>query len=213
MPNVYKPGLLQLRPQYTRDPDSGDTPENVLWFLSGTPTTPTIAQLQAIQAIFDNEFGNLALNFLATAIDYVGSIITDWSSASGLESSSVGSFTPKVGTKGTPAPPQVAILQSYQINLRWRGGHFRTYYPYIGTNCLTGTFTDQVNVATTGGISTSYTTMVSAMQGSGVLGGQTMVLYKNKTDPATAATYPVASFTVSGTVATQRRRVRHVGRR
>lgn len=213
MPNVYKPGLLQIRPQYLKDPDSGDTPENVLWFLSGSTTTPTIANLQAIQTTFDGSWGAYAALWLATGLSYDGSVITDWSSATGLQSSSVGALTPVVGTHGAPTPPQVAILQSYQVTLRWRGGHFRSYYPYVGSSVITGTFNDTVAAATLASMAIGYDNMVSAMKTTGVLGGQTQMMYKNKNDVATATLYPIATFDISNIVATQRRRVRHVGRR
>jgi len=213
MPNVYKPGLLQIRPQYTTDPDSGDTPENVLWFQSATTTTPTLANLTAIQTQFDTLWSECWKGIGTSSADYTGSIVTDWSSASGLQVSSVGSFTPVPGTEGTAAPPQVAILISYQIQLRWRGGHFRTYLPWVGMSSLTGTYNDKMDPTVQAALVASVQSMITDMKTTGVLGGQTLVMYKDKTNPATAQTYDVATFTVSNLVATQRRRVRHVGRR
>lgn len=213
MPNVYKPGLLQIRPQYTKDPDSGDTPENVTWWLSGATTTPSLADLTAIAGVFDPAWANIFVPYGATAQHYTGSIITDWSSASGLEQSTVGVFTPVAGTGGNNAPPQVAILQSFQINLRWRGGHFRTYYPYVGVGVLGGFANDTVAGSTVIAMESAYTTLVTDMAASGTLGGQSPRAYKNKTNAATAALYPMVSQHINPIVATQRRRVRHVGRK
>lgn len=213
MPNVYKPGLLQIRPQYTRDPDSGDTPENVTWWLSATTTTPTLADLTSIAGVFDPAWGALYASYGTSQADYTGSIITDWSSAAGLEQSTVGFFTPVPGTKSSATPPQVAILQSFQIQLRWRGGHFRTYYPYVGISSITGTLADKIDPAVITAMEAAYTTVVTDMEGSGILGGQSPRLYKDKNTLATATLYPPTSQTIQSIVATQRRRARHVGRR
>lgn len=213
MGNVYKPGLLQIRPQYTKDPDSGDQPENVTWWLSNTTTTPTLADLTAIAGIFDPLWAAIWSAYGATGLDYIGSNITDWSSATGLEQTTVGVFTPVGGSSGSAAPPQVAILQSYAIQLRWRGGHFRTYYPYVGSGVLGGFAMDTVAGSTVTAMEAAFVSLTAGMGSSGTLGGQELRMYKNKTDAATAALYPVASTLIQPKVATQRRRVRHVGRK
>jgi hypothetical protein len=213
VPNVYKPGLLQIRPQYTPDPDSGDTPENVTWWLSATTTTPSLGDLTAIAGVFDTHWGAIFAAYGAAAQNYTGSKVTDWSSATGLEQSTVGVFTPVAGTGGTGAPPQVAILQSFQINLRWRGGHFRTYYPYVGAANLGGFGNDTVAGGTVTAMETAYTNLVVAMAASGTLGGQVPRAYKDKNNATTATLYPIVSQLINPKVATQRRRVRHVGRK
>ena len=213
MPNVYKPGLLQIRPQYTRDPDSGDTPENVTWWLSGVTSTPSLADLNAILGVFDPLWGAIFSAYGAASLDYTGAIITDWSSATGLEQTSVGVFTPVGGSSGAAAPPNVAILQSYVIQLRWRGGHFRTYYPYVGTGVLGGYSNDTVAPSTVTAMEAAYTACVAGMASSGTLGGQTPRAYKNKNNVATATLYPITAEFINPLVATQRRRLRHVGRR
>lgn len=213
MPNQYKPGLLQIRPQYTKDPDSGDTPENVTWWLSATTTTPTLGDLNAILGVFDPAWGAIFAAYGATGLDYTGAVITDWSSATGLQQTSVGVFTPVGGSSGSAAPPQVAILQSYQINLRWRGGHFRTYYPYVGSGVLGGFSMDTVAGSTVTAMEAAYTTLVTDMLASGTLGGQAARAYKNKNTAGSATLYPIVSERIQPIVATQRRRVRHVGRK
>lgn len=213
MPNVYKPGLLQIRPQYTRDPDSGDTPENITWWQSGSAGTPTLSDLQTIQGQFDGPWGDIWKQCGSDSMEYLGSIITDWSSATGLQNDSVGHFSPIAGTAGDPTPPQVAVLQSYVIQLRWRGGHFRTYYPYIGVGALTGTFLDQVTTACQSAMLAAYNTLGDTMAASGIQGGQNQRVYKDKSNATLATLYTIQESSISGTVATQRRRVRHVGRR
>jgi len=213
MPNVYKPGLVQIRPQYTRDPDSGDTPENITWWQSGTTSTPTLPDLTTMQAQFDGAWGAMWRECGTNAAEYTGSIITDWSAATGLQQSTVGVFPGTVGTAGTALPPQVSVLQSFQIQLRWRGGHFRRYFPYIGANAVSGTFMDTVVSTVISAMEAAYTVLVGQMQSSGVLGGQSPRCYKDKDNPTTATLYTPVSQMISPTIATQRRRVRHVGRK
>lgn len=213
MPNVYKPGLVNIRAQYTRDPDSGDTPENVFWFENGTTTTPTLTQLQAIQAAFDENWSAVWARCGATDANMTGSIITDWSSSSGLESSSVGSFSPVAGDSGTGVPPNVAALISYEIQLRWKGGHFRTYLPYIGNSSVISGTHDQLSASVIANLQTQFNDFLNAMLASGTLGGQAFRCYKNKTNATTAALYPIAGFTINAMLASQRRRLRRVGRK
>lgn len=212
MPNQYKPGLLQCRPQYTSDPDSGDTPENVLWFLSSSLTTPTPGNLTSIAAVFDPAWGNMWAEVGCTTTHYNGSVWTDWSSSSGYQYTSVGTFTPKAGSATGLVPPQVACLISYPIQLRWRGGHFRTYLPYLGNSILTGFSNDTIESTQVTAVESAFSTMIGDMAGSGILGGQGFRVYKDK-NAVGATLYPIITQTCNPIVATQRRRVRHVGRR
>lgn len=214
MPNVYQPGLVQLRAQYSQDPDADNTPENVLWFQSGTHTTPTVANLEAMQAIFDTELPNVWKLGAGADSSYMGSVITDWSSSSGVSIDSVGALTPVPGTGGAASTaPQVAILTSWKIALRWRGGHFRTYFPHIASGVITGTYKDSIATALVNNMNTAWSVLISGMQSSGILGGQTFVLYKNKDDATTAALYQTTNYGVQSLLATQRRRIRHVSRK
>lgn len=209
MANVYKPGLLQIRPQYSHNPDAPDTPENILWFQSGSTTTPDLAQLISIQTAFDNNWSAAWINWGAETAEYYGSIITDWSSNTGLSNNSVGTFTPQEGVAGTTVcPPQVALLVSWHVPIRYRGGHPRTYLPYLASNCLTGATQDQVKSAVTESVVGGINDMITAMKATGILGGQTQSVYLHKNNEALATVMPFSSFTVQGTVATQRRRVR-----
>jgi hypothetical protein len=73
---------------------------------------------------------------------------------------------------------------------------------------ITGAFQDEVAVATQTTMVTRINSWITGMSASGVLGGQLLVMYKNRSNPATAQLYPVASFTVQQVLATQRRRIR-----
>ena len=214
MPNVYQPGLLQIRAMYSMDPNAANTPENITWWQSGSNTSPSVANLQAIQAIFNTNWANMWKPVGGADSLYVGSVITDWSSAVGVSIDSRGTFTAVSGSGGAlSAPPQVAILISWKIALRWRGGHFRTYLPHIADGVVTGTYRDQIGASTATNLNTSFTALNNAMQTSGILGGQSFRLYKDKDKPGSAALFPVTNFGAQTQLATQRRRIRHVARR
>lgn len=214
MPNVYKPGLIQLRPQYTTDPDAANTPENVTWWQSAVTTTPTVANLEAVQAIFDDYWPNMWKPLGGANAAYTGSVITDWSSSSGVALDSVGALSPIPGTGSAESlPPQVAVLVSWEIPLRWRGGHFRTYFPWIASGIVTGTYRDQIPTSTATAVDTAFNLLNTQMEGSGVLGGQSFRVYKDKNTTALATLYAVSNFGCQTQLATQRRRIRHVGRK
>lgn len=211
MPNVYKPGLLQIKPQYDENIDSGDHPENVLWYLSSSLTTPTVGDLAAISAPFDLYFGNLWAAVGASTLHYTGSIITDWSSNTGAQYDSVGIWTPTPGEHTAQVcPPQCAVLLSYRTTERFRGGHFRTYFPYVATNILTGTAGDKITSGVISTLGSRYATLETGMEGSGVLGGQHQVLYRNRNSTVDARLYPVSAYGFQTVLATQRRRIRKV---
>lgn len=213
MPNVYQPGLLQIRPQYDTEIESGDTPENVVWFLSNTHTTPSQADLTEIQATFDTFWAAAWAEVGSSSAHYTGSVMIDWSSATGLESISVGSFAPIAGATVGLCPPQVAALVSYLIPLRWRGGHFRTYLPYVSSGVLAAGLSDTIRASSIDSFNTAFNALITNMSANGVLGGQIMVVYKNKTNPATAETFRFFAFILQPLLATQRRRIRRVSRR
>jgi hypothetical protein len=209
--NVYKPGLIQIRPRYSVSDVSAHIPENVLWFTAGSQTTPTIANLQAICNAFDPLWGAVWSVQGSSNNHYTGSVATDWSSNTGLQYNSVGVFTPVAGANGAACQSaQVAILISYQIGVRYKGGHPRTYLPYVATASTTGSSGDEVTGPTQTGIVTAMNAMISGMKGIATLNGLTQVIYKHRTTPATATTYQFATFTVNNQTATQRRRLRHV---
>lgn len=211
MANVYKPGLVQIRPRYTQSDVTGHIPENVLWFQSGTTTTPTVGNLQSMVNLFDAQWGNVWAAYAPSVNHYTGSIATDWSSNAGLQYSSVGVLTPIAGGQAAGCQSaQVCILISYQIGVRYKGGHPRTYLPYVSEGVTQGSSGDQVTTTCQTAIVTALNGVINTMKGSGILGGQTMVIYRHRTNATLAQTYPFATFTVQSQTATQRRRLRHV---
>lgn len=209
--NVYKPGLVQVRPIYTASDVSGHTPQNILWFQSATATTPTIANLQSMANTFDPLWGNVFVAYAAQNNSYRGSIVTDWSSNAGLQYSSVGVYAGKPGTLSTTAQSaQVAILISYQIGVRYKGGHPRTYLPCVSVSATQGSSGDEVTTSVQTNLVTAMNAMISGMKGNATLGGQTQMIYRHRNNAALATLYQFATFSVSAQTATQRRRVRRV---
>lgn len=214
MANQYLPGLLQVRPQYTANPDAPDQTENVLWFQSNTHTTPTATNLLDIQSAFDNNWSAIFNRYGAASTYYLGSLVTDWSSNTGLEVNSVGTWTPTAGGGATVATaPQVSILISLHIPIRYRGGHGRIYLPHVASGELQAPNYDTIASSLTTSLVTYFNDMVSGMQSSGVLGGQVMGVYRYRNTPGRNAFYQFPTFTVQSHIATQRRRNRKAAHR
>jgi hypothetical protein len=208
LPIINQPRLLLVRPQYTPDPDTGNHPQNILWFQSTTAGTPTLANLTAMAAAFDPAWYLVWSDVGAQGTYYLGSIWTDFSSAFGLTYSSVGTYSPHVGSVTGRLPPNSACLISLKSGERFRGGHFRIYLPWIGQAALSATDSSMLLAANTNVVTTNFSNLDVATSGSGVLGGQLQVLYRHRTDPVKARLDPIVSFTVQQLLATQRRRLR-----
>ena len=210
-PNVYRPGLVHCRPRYSIFDVSAHTPENVLWFQSGSTTTPTLANLQGMANAFDPLRGAVFAAYASPQNSYTGSVFTDWSSNTGLAYNSVGVYAGHAGSQGTTTQSaQVAILVSYQIGVRYKGGHPRTYLPYVSGVAATGTSGDEIPTAIQNNVLTNLNAMIAGMKNTGILGGQTQVIYRHRNNATLAQTYQFATLTVNSQTATQRRRVRRV---
>lgn len=213
-PNVYTPGLIQIRARYTNEID-GDHTENVMWLFGSVTTGYSLAQLQAIQSVFDTQWGNLWKNNVGTSTaSYIGSVITDWSSATGLSNDSTLTFTPVAGAfTGGQLPPQVSGLLSLKIAVRYRGGHGRVYLPYIDRSALTGV--NQLSTTVLTGLNTSWPTYTAALNAiSSANGGPLVpVIYKFRNDVTRAHVWIVTAMVPNALIATQRRRVRKVAHR
>lgn len=213
MPNNYLPQLIQIRPQYTPNQTTATTPQNVLWFRSNAPGTPSLANLQTIGTDFDTAWKAVFLAYAGQDASYLGSVVTDWSSNTGLVSSSVGSFVATPGTHGESMAGSVAALVSYKVPMRWRGGHFRTYLPYVGLATQDSGDPNKITATFAAAIVTAINNTVSAMQSTSVLGGQTMMMYKQKQKSVTPELLPISTFGVGLLLASQRRRLRKVTRK
>lgn len=209
MPNVYQPRLIQIRAAYDTNVDSGDHPENIFWFQSATGSAPTVSQLHAICNVFDAGWYPVWAKVGTSNRHYIGSTATDWSSDLGLQATSVGTYTPEPGAAGaTGMPAQVAALISWSNGQRFKGGHFRTYLPWLGAGALLASDHNQLDPTVQGNVGTAIDTWLSEMLSSGQLGGQTQKLYRHRNNVATAALYSVSEYSVQLGLATQRRRLR-----
>jgi hypothetical protein len=206
--NVYQPRLLQIRPQYQPDPDSFRVPENVLWFQSVTAGTPTIPNLESIATAFDNAWDNIWLGWGASDRTYTGCIVTDWSSNTGLEWDNRPTRTPLAGSNGFSLPYNVAALTSIHIAERFKGGHSRCYGPYVGVGAQDTTDPRKWKDTLSTNTATAWTALTGAMSGSGVLGGQLIMVYRFRNNAVRANVQPVVAFTTQPFFASQRRRQR-----
>lgn len=211
MPNVYQSGLLQIRPRYTQEVD-GDHTENVTWWVGSVTTSNyTLGQLVAIQNTFDPLMSALWAPCANSGAQYIGSVITDWTSATGLSNDNTTTFTPVTGSGGgTVAPAQVCILISQHIAQRFRGGHGRIYLPWIGSSGSfnSSTVPSALVTSTNTKLQALYTGMGAI---SGANGGPCLpVVYRYRNSSTLASVHAVTSGNTSNVWATQRRRLRKV---
>jgi hypothetical protein len=66
----------------------------------------------------------------------------------------------------------------------------------------------KISVAVQGALGTAYGNVFTNMEGSGVLGGQTPMIYRQKTTAGAAHLLAISGYTVNFVYATQRRRLR-----
>lgn len=209
MSTIYVPGLMQIRPQYSEEPDAPDHPENVTWWL-GTTTAPyTLGEIASIAAAFDAKWGPMWNAVGGDNMHYYGAIYTDWGSDTGLTYNSVGTYEGEVGSNGTLQPPNVAALISGQVGIRYRGGHPRIYLPYVGASALTDEYSDSLSPSAVESCTSAYTDLQSIMSTGSGYRIMNQVLYRRKTGDVLRWD----SFVVNGLLATQRRRLRRPSRR
>lgn len=210
MPTVYMPSLIQIKPQYSPYPDTGEIPENVLWYVNRTAGTPTLANLTTIANVFHPLWGNVWKQVGATSRQLTGCVVTDWSGPFGLTYSNVGTVSAVAGLASGGAPPQVSALISWQNGEHYKGGHFRTYLPWLGTQYISTTDPGQLTSTTPGNVLSSLVNLEPGMNASGVLGGQTQRLFRHRTSSTSARLDPITFMVVQNVLATQRRRLRKI---
>ena len=108
--------------------NKGGTPWNNIFHVRYAGAAPTVAQLTTWAGVINTAWAtNLApLAFTNVTMQFVDTV--DLSSATSAEASTA--FT-SVGTRaGSTFPAQVAMVGSWTANLRFRGGHFRNYWPF-----------------------------------------------------------------------------------
>lgn len=207
MPNVYKPGLIQIRARYTNEFD-GDKTENVTWWQGAFTSPLTQAQLANIQAVFDVQWPLMWRIPGATGAQYIGSIATDWSSASGTDNDTTTSLSPVNGQATGLAAAQACMLLSLQIPLRFKGGHGRVYLPWLGQSALA----DQksVTASVVSNVSAEFVALRTNMNAisSGNGGPFSWCVYKFRNDAVKADPILITGGVIQADLATQRRRLR-----
>jgi hypothetical protein len=211
MPNTYHNGLVQIRPQYSAD--SGDTPENVLWFQAsvfGDPYVPfSTTDLANIAAVFDPAWGNLWKYTGNSSCTYDGSILTAWDSDTGPEYNNTLHFTAVPGQlSGDQLPNQVAVLVNWTTTQRYRGGHPRFYLPNQDINVVQ--YGSNVSPSYLPGLQTRANTLVSDMAGltTTTFSDFQPVNFRFRSDAAKVQVIPLVGVVVNPKLATQRRRLR-----
>lgn len=203
----YYTRLLQIRPQYTDS--SSSVHENVTWWqFSGSVGLPvSLTELEAVQAQFDTDWYTLWALVGATGTHYIGSVVTDWQSDTGLEAGN-SSFDPLSAGGGVEAGAQVSALLSYQEGLRYKGGHARTYLPCVGINNISNG--KNLTSAIPNNLETAWNSVV-ANQAS-LTGGPTApikpVVFHQKPKSGIPFVQPIVDVVASLELATQRRRLR-----
>jgi hypothetical protein len=211
-PIVPQPKLIQAVPYYSPNETINHQIANVVWFVNNSAGTPSLAQLESISNFFDAQWYAFWNQVGASGKDYIGSVITDFSSTMGAVYDSRVGFTAQSGVHGTPNPAQVCGLISLSNGERYRGGHFRIYLPWIGEAVLDVADTSLLSATAVSNLTLAFNNFVLAMNSSGILGGQNMVLYRHRTDPLKASLFGIHSYQPQRVLATQRRRLRKVPR-
>jgi hypothetical protein len=209
-PIVLQPGLVQIKAHYRSNPDNGERPINLLWFVQRAPVSLSQANMQTICNAFDPLWSIMWEQWAPGYATYLGSEATDYSTAFGNTWSTVGTWTPTTGVKTTPLPPQVALLISLHVNERWRGGHARIYLPWGAAEAVSTTDPDMALAATTSIVSTKFGLIEPGMNSIAIGGGLSQRVYRQRTTPGSAHLMPISSYTVQTMLATQRRRLRKV---
>lgn len=217
--NNYFNGLVQIRAQYNASGEDRDVPENVTWWKGAFSTGLSLGQATAIQLAFDTAWAVMWSQVGVDSVAYAGSVLTDWSSNTGIESTSVGTFAPVDGTQTDRAPAQAAALISLQVALRFKGGHGRVYLPAIGNSATTSAMDLTTGVVTL--LNEKYLLLANAMNaissGNGGPFVQQLFRFRSADYPTmptpVPALVPIVAANAQQLLATQRRRLRKVAHR
>jgi hypothetical protein len=126
------PNTIRFRIQGTADPEIW---ENVLYF-NYTGNAPTAASLITICNDVANQFIGQIAPLMHPNVSLTQTTAVDLASTQGAEATFV--FTSPGQRSGGPLPGNTAFLSSFPVQMRWKGGHFRTYW-------LIGSDTDLAN--------------------------------------------------------------------
>jgi len=197
------PGLLQVVLNWEIGDKLG---VNVLHYSFTPAASSTSAFTDAVATAVAAE-GAALLALWGADTTFIGSTVTDLSASTAPESFASGEAE---GTRaGDPLPANVAVLESYTVARRYRGGHPRTYWPWFTADDVenpqtwnTGSVSDAQTAAgllraAATGVSESGFTVGSQVQVSYYLAGALRV---------TPVVDVITAANVDSVIASQRRR-------
>lgn len=203
----FVPGVARVTMKGTQPGGSWACVFHVGWPATQTPLG---GEAQTLADNFWTAFTANAIHGLSADMHVKECDVVDLSNDQG--SGGVHSGDVPGGTVGAAAPPNLAVLVSWKINRRYRGGHPRTYLPSPSVNHVseTGAYSNQSGVQTD---VNSFFNAVNAIPYSGGA-GQTFDLvvplfHFNKTTQLweLRSVAGISAGTVHARVATQRRRM------
>lgn len=167
----------------------GKANQGVRWFYTYTGGAPTVANLSAMGTLLDNQ-AKTAFEPLMTPDRGITSwVLEDLSSATANVATVPSSVLGSAPNDANPA--NVAIVTSYQINRRYRGGRPKTYWPF-GTSfdfTPTGEWNPNFVASVQSGVIQVIDAPIGAPEGSTTLANHVNVSYyqgyTNITDPVT----------------------------
>lgn len=131
VPNVIRVRLLSTI--------QGKENQGLRWFLGYSGSNPTVAALTSFSTTLETALSDNLPDITSVKNTYTETIMEDLSSDTGAVYSNEISIAGL--DSGDPLPPGTAMVASYEISRRYRGGHPRSYWPL-------GTASDMVDAPT-----------------------------------------------------------------
>lgn len=136
-----------------------------IFHLQYTGTAPTVAQLDTLSSGVVNAWGTNFGPMVNTGVSLTGAIATDLTNA--LASQGAASASTAGSRAGTALSNAQAAVLTWKINMRYRGGHPRTYLPATVSSDIVGgrLFTDTYVTALTSAAGTFRTALNALTSG------------------------------------------------
>lgn len=185
----------------------GSQPWNVIQHLQYTGAAPAVADLQTLATSITTAWNTNYAPLCANGVNLTGIDLADLTNpaaaAASVTVSSAGTRT------GTILPASTCIVVSWIINVRYRGGHPRSYYPF-GVQADTATVRSWATtfVTSVNNASNAYRTALNALTVSGSTYKMAVVSYQHNNAPRpTPVPFTVQSNVTHQRIDTQRRRL------
>jgi len=133
-----------------------------IFHLQYTGTAPSVAQLDSLSSSMLSAWSTNFLPLVNAGVTVTGCVSTDLTNATAAQGSASGTGA---GTRaGTALSNAQSAVISWKVNMRWRGGHPRTYLPAtVSSDIVSGRlFTDTYVTALTTAAAT-FRTAVNAL--------------------------------------------------